>query len=99
MTLAVLIISVIGFAQDQTVEMFGKIFDKDMKPIANVKVKLKGTKFRTLTNGDGSYFFKLPSKKGILVYSHKKYRTKETEFTGTPQASDLILEEEESKIK
>ena len=77
--------------------MFGKIFDKNMKPIENVTVLLKGTKFKTTTNGEGSYFIMLPARKGVLIFSHIGYETKENHFTGTPQATDLILIEKGKK--
>ena len=93
------IFSIVAFSQDSTVQMFGKIFDKNMNPIENVTVVLKGTKFKTTTNGEGSYFLMLPAHKGVLVYSHAGYATKENHFTGTPQATDLILIEEKTKKK
>lgn len=85
------IISVIAFGQDSTVQMFGKILNESNEPIAKVKVVLKGTRFETMSNGEGHYFFMLPAKKGVLVYSHSGYETKENKFTGTPQATDLYL--------
>jgi hypothetical protein len=85
------IISAIAFGQNSTVQMFGKILNENNEPIANVKVALKGTKFETITNGGGHYSFMLPAKKGVLVYSHSGYETKESQFTGTPQATDLYL--------
>ena len=97
-TLLAVIISALAVAQNKTVEMFGKILDKDMKPIANVIVTLKGTKFKTVTNGEGNYHFMLPAKKGSIVYSRQGYIKKETTFTGTPQATDLTLEEVKSKL-
>jgi hypothetical protein len=91
------ILSVIAFGQDSTVQMFGKILDKNKNPIANVKIVLKGTTYQTVTNGEGHYFFMLPAKKGILIYSHPGYNTKESPFTGTPQATDLLLIAEKKK--
>jgi hypothetical protein len=91
------IISAIAFGQDSTVQMFGKILDEDNSPIANVKIVLKGTKYETVTNGKGQYFFMLPAKKGVLIYSHPDYKTKEGQFTGTPQATDLRLIVEKKK--
>lgn len=91
------IISAIAFGQDSTVQMFGKILKENNEPIANVKVVLKGTKYETITNGEGRYFFMLPAKKGVLVYSCPGYKTKESNFTGTPQATDLYLIPEKKK--
>lgn len=85
------VLSFIAYGQDSTVQMFGKIVDANKNPIANVKIVLKGTKYETMTNGEGHYFFMIPAKKGVLVYSHSGYETKENKFTGTPQASDLYL--------
>ena len=79
--------------------MFGKIFDKNMNPIENVVVMLKGTKFKTTTNGKGSYFLMLPARKGVLIFTHTGYQPKENHFTGKPQATDLILIEEKTKKK
>jgi hypothetical protein len=96
MTLSFLVIglSFIALGQKGKVQMFGKILDKDMKPIANVSVVLKGTKYKTTTNGEGVYSFNLPPKKGTVIFSHEGYATKESEFTGTPQATDLVLVED-----
>jgi hypothetical protein len=92
-----ILVSAIAFGQDSTVQMFGKIINENNQPIANVKVALKGTKYETRSNGEGQYFFMLPAKKGILVYSHSGYETKENQFTGTPQATDLYLIAEKKK--
>ena len=91
------ILFIIAFGQDSTVQMFGKISDANENPIANVKIVLKGTKSETMTNGEGHYFFMLPAKKGVLVYSHSGYETTERNFTGTPQATDLYLIAEKKK--
>ena len=86
----------IGFSfaaigQTKKVEMFGKIMDHDMKPIPNVTIALKGTEFITKTDSLGYYKFMLPPSAGKLIYSHTDYITREEKFTGTPQATDLIL--------
>ena len=51
------LLSIIAFGQDRTVQMFGKILDENKNPIANVKIVLKGTKYETVTNSEGQYFF------------------------------------------
>ena len=89
--------STVAIAQDSTVQMFGKIFNKKLEPIENVTVVLRGTKYKATTNEEGRYFFMLPAKKGTLIYSHEGYKTKENKFTGTPQATDLILIDEKEK--
>ena len=85
------LIATIAFGQENSVKVFGKILSENNKPIAHVKVILKGTKYETMTNGEGKYSFMLPATKGVLVYSHLGYVAKETQFTGTPQATDLYL--------
>jgi predicted small secreted protein len=99
LVVAAAMLAAFAFAQDNTVQVFGKVFDKDMKPIENVTIALKNTKFKTITNGEGSYFFMLPTQKGILVFSRAGYQIKENKFTGTPQATDLILSADKKKKK
>ncbi len=84
-------LSVGAIGQTRNVEMFGKIMDHDMRPIPNVTIALKGTEFKTKTDSLGQYKFMLPPTEGKLIYSHPDYITKEEKFTGTPQATDLIL--------
>ena len=99
LALTAAMLGAVAIAQDNTVQVFGKVFDKDMKPIENVTIVLKNTKFKTKTNGEGSYFFMLPARKGILIFSHAGYEIKENQFTGTPQVTDLILSAEKKKKK
>jgi hypothetical protein len=84
-------LSFAAIGQAKNVEMFGKIMDHDMKPIPNVTIALKGTGFKTKTDSLGHYKFILPPSEGKLIYSHADYVTREEKFTGTPQATDLIL--------
>jgi hypothetical protein len=80
------------FSQDSAkVQMFGKVLDVNNKPVKNVTVILKGTDLNTTTNWDGTYFFMLPARKGMIVYYHEGYAKKEIAFTGTPQANDILL--------
>jgi TonB-linked SusC/RagA family outer membrane protein len=61
----------------QGIEVKGRVTDLDAKPISGVSVALKGTNEGVATNEKGEFVIKLPSSRGILVFSSVGYKTQE----------------------
>ncbi len=67
-------------AQTRTVS--GKVTSPAKEPLSGVNVVIKGTNIGTITNIDGDYTIKIPSKNSTLVFSYIGFKTEQAETAG-----------------
>ncbi|HEY9113702.1 MAG TPA: carboxypeptidase-like regulatory domain-containing protein, partial [Bacteroidales bacterium] len=75
-TLALLIVSLIGFSQNKTAK--GKVLDINVRyPIPDAVVKVNDTSISTSTNDAGKFSIEVPKKFNTITIQHDDYLQKE----------------------
>src|SRR5690606_25710374 len=79
---AAILLGSIPIALGQTVKVLhGEVLSAtDNKGVAGASLKVKGTAYMTLADGQGRFRLSLPAEQGIIEVSHVGYRTRELNF-------------------
>ncbi|QZT37410.1 SusC/RagA family TonB-linked outer membrane protein [Halosquirtibacter xylanolyticus] len=77
-------------AQHQKV-VKGVVKDRDGQLVVGASVFLKGSSVGTVTDIDGKYVLKLPSKEGILVASYIGYKSQEMDLNGQTVVDFVLI--------
>jgi hypothetical protein len=74
------------FAQSNNATLFGKVSDNKGNPIELANISLKNTSIGTISNRDGEYLLRIPSKKPVtIVFSIIGYQTVEKVLTASEE--------------
>jgi len=96
-TWCVLLASIV-FAQAQTIEVRGTVFDTQKEPVPGASILIKGTGTGTITDADGKYAIKVSDSKAVLVFSFVGYTPQEF-IVGNRKVIDVELKDDAVLLK
>lgn len=96
-TWCVLLASIV-FAQAQTIEVRGTVFDTQKEPVPGASILIKGTGTGTITDADGKYAIKVSDSKAVLMFSFVGYTPQEI-IVGNRKVIDVELEDDAVLLK
>ena len=96
-TWCVLLASIV-FAQAQTIEVRGTVFDTQKEPVPGASILIKGTGTGTITDADGKYAIKVSDSKAVLVFSFVGYTPQEI-IVGNRKVIDVELKDDAVLLK
>ena len=83
----------------KSVEISGKVVDKDNAPLPGVTVLVKGTSLGTATDINGTYKLSIPDQQSIVLeFSFVGMKTKTVTYTGQKEIN-VVLEEDVSEME
>jgi len=83
-----------AIAQQNLVELKGKVTDVSGKSIPGVNVFVKGTTMGTITDIDGNYLLNIPTNSRTVVFSFIGMNTVEVDYKGQTQINMIMTETE-----
>lgn len=83
----------IGFSQG-SVQISGKVTDKNGQPLPGISVVLLGTRVGTNTNEEGQYQVSIPNWNSTLSFTNVGYVKKEIKIIQGKNTYDIVLEED-----
>ncbi|MFV0468091.1 MAG: SusC/RagA family TonB-linked outer membrane protein, partial [Dysgonomonas sp.] len=83
-------------AQNNSLEITGRVTDKEGEMMIGVVIKEKGTATGALTDINGTYNIKVSSNSAVLVVCYMGYETQEKKVSGT--VMDFVLQESVSML-
>lgn len=76
----------VAWGQSNNATLFGKVTDTNGKPIEFANISLKSTTIGTISNREGEYLLRIPSKKSVtIVFSIIGYQSVEKVLTATEE--------------
>ncbi|MBB5436953.1 TonB-linked SusC/RagA family outer membrane protein [Pedobacter sp. AK017] len=88
-----------GSTGARTIEITGKVVDKDNIPIPGVTIKVKGTSVTRITGPDGLFNIPLLSNSAALIFSFVGYETKEVSVNNNVNDLVVVLEQREAALQ
>src|SRR5436190_14593984 len=87
-----IILSVLIFAFTHPISktIHGMVKDHNGAPLPGVTVQVKGTKISTVTNTNGKFSIAVPDEKGVLVFSHAGYDSKEVKLKSNEDLAVIL---------
>ncbi|UOE47255.1 TonB-dependent receptor [Mucilaginibacter sp. SMC90] len=82
-----------GHIQANDILIKGKVTDSKGLPIPGVNVKIQGTKSTTITDSNGLFSIKAPSKSGTLVFTYVGFSSKTVPFDGSDTITVILNEQ------
>lgn len=94
LTLTMMIFSLIGFGQNDTRTITGRVTSsEDGSPMPGISVLIKGSTIGTSTDGDGKYSLNIPADAKTLFFSFVGYKTVEVSIKDL-SVIDVVLQED-----
>ncbi len=81
------------YAQQNSIQVNGKIIDASELPLAGVTVSIQGTTKTVSSDADGNYSIEVPNEKTVLVFNYIGFKTQEI-IVGKRTLINVTLEED-----
>lgn len=78
------------WVKDKSYLVSGRVTDSDLQPLRGTSIVLKGTNMGTITDANGNFQIKIPSKEGSLVFSYIGYKTTEVSLSDIKTGNGAI---------